>query len=89
MLSLVPMTRELRSSGFQLLSVPGVKTHAGTGALSVAVPMFWNSLSEHVKSSNSIVSSACEYLKVASTLTSGGRSAHLAYHVHKVTVKHT
>jgi len=46
----------LRSSDFHLLSVPGVKTHAGTRAFSVAVPTVWNSLSEHIKSSNSIVS---------------------------------
>ena len=55
MLSLAPKPRELRSSGFHLLSVPRVKTHAGTRAFSVAVPTLWNSLSEHVKSSNSIV----------------------------------
>ena len=48
--------RELRSSVFHLLSVPRVKTHAGTGAFSVAVATLWNSLSEHVKSPNSIVS---------------------------------
>ena len=39
--------RELRSSGFYLLSVPRIKTHAGTRAFSVAVPTLWNSLSEH------------------------------------------
>ena len=33
-----------------------VKLYAGTRAFSVAVPTLWNSLSEHVKSSNSIVS---------------------------------
>jgi len=48
--------RELRSSGFHVLSVPRVKTHTGTRAFSVAVPTLWNSLSEHVKSSNSMVS---------------------------------
>jgi len=36
-------------------SVPRVKTHAGTRAFSVAVPTLWNSLPEHVKSSNTIV----------------------------------
>ena len=56
MLSLAPKTRELHPSGFHLLSVPRVKTHAGTRAFSVAVPTLWNSLSEHVTSSNSIVS---------------------------------
>ena len=56
MLSLSPKPRELRSSSFHLLSVPRVKTHAGTHAFSVAVPTLWNSLSEHVKSSNRIIS---------------------------------
>jgi len=56
MLSLVPKPGELHSSGFQLLSVPRVKTHTGTHAFSVAVRTHWNSPSEHVKSSNSIVS---------------------------------
>jgi len=56
MLSLAPKPRELRSSDFHLLSVPRVKTHAGTRAFSVAVPTLWNSLSEHVMSSNNIVS---------------------------------
>ena len=37
MLSLSPKPRELRLSGFHLLSVPRVKTHAGTYAFSVAV----------------------------------------------------
>jgi len=55
MFSVATKFRELHSSGFQLLSVPRVKTHAGTRVL-VAVPNFWNLLSEHVKSSNSIVS---------------------------------
>ena len=54
--SLSPKPRELRSSGFHLFSVPRVETHAGIRAFSVAVPTLWNSLSEHVKSSNSIVS---------------------------------
>jgi len=56
MLSLAPKARELCSSGFQLLSVPRVKTHAGTSAFSVAVPTLWNSLAEHAESSNRIVS---------------------------------
>jgi len=50
-LSLAPKSRELH-----LLSIPRVKTHTGTLAFSVAVPTLWNSLSEHVKSSNSMVS---------------------------------
>jgi len=54
MLSLSLKLRELRSSGFHLLSVPRVKPHAGTRPLSVAVPTLWNSLSERVTSSNSI-----------------------------------
>jgi len=41
---LASIYREFSSSGFHLLSVPSVKTHAGTRAFS-----------EHVKSSNSIV----------------------------------
>jgi len=50
--------RTLHLSGFHFLSVPRVKTHAGTRVFSVVVPTLWNSLSEHVKSSTSIVSSA-------------------------------
>ena len=42
MLSLPPKLRDLRSSGFQLLSVPRDKTHAGTRGFSVAVPTLWN-----------------------------------------------
>jgi hypothetical protein len=53
MLYQAPKPRELRSSGFHLLSVPRVKTHAGTGASSVAVATLWNSAPEHV---NSIIS---------------------------------
>ena len=56
MLSLVSKPRQLRSSGFYLLSVPGVKTHARTRAFLVAVPTLWNLLPEHIKPSNSIVS---------------------------------
>jgi len=41
---------------FHLLFIPRVKTHAGTRAFSVDVPTLWNSLPEHVMSSNSIVS---------------------------------
>jgi len=48
MLSLAPKPRELRSSGFHLLSVRRVKSHTGTRAFSVAVPTRWNSLAEHV-----------------------------------------
>ena len=55
MLSLAHKPRELRLSGFHLLSVPRVKTGAGTHAFSVGVPTFWNSLSEHFKSSNTIL----------------------------------
>ena len=55
MLYLAPKPRELGSSGFHLLSVPRVKTNVETRAFSVAVLTLWNSLSEHVKSSNSIV----------------------------------
>ena len=58
MLSLAPKPRDLRSSGFHSLTVPRVKTHA----FSVAVPTLWNSLSEHVNSSNSTVS-FCLHLK--------------------------
>ena len=47
--------RQQRSSGFHL-SIPRVKTHAGTCAFSVAVPTLWNSLPEHFKSSNSLIS---------------------------------
>jgi len=62
MLSLLPKPRELHSSGFHLLSVLRVKTCAGTHAFSVAVPVRLNSLPEHVKSSNSMVS-FCHHLK--------------------------
>jgi len=48
--------RELHSSGFHLMSVPSIQTQTGTHAFSVVVPTLWNSLSEHVKSSSSIVS---------------------------------
>jgi len=37
-LSLAPKPRELHSSGFHLLSVPRVKTRAGTCVFSVAIP---------------------------------------------------
>jgi len=40
MLSLKPKPRELRSSGFHLFSVPGVKTHTGTRAFSVLSLLF-------------------------------------------------
>jgi len=56
MLYLTLKPRELRSSSFQLLSVLSVKSLAETRAFSVVVPTLRNSLSEHVKSSNSIVS---------------------------------
>ena len=62
MLPLAPKPRELRSSGFHLLSVPRVKTDAGTRPFSIVVPTVWNSLCEYVKSSNSIVS-FCHHLK--------------------------
>ena len=49
---------QMSTSGFHLLSVPRGQTHAGTAVFfSVAVPSLWNSLHEHVKSSNSMVSS--------------------------------
>ena len=54
-LSLAPKSRELHSSGFHL-SVPRIKTDTDSHAFSVSVPTLWNSLSEHVKPSNSIVS---------------------------------
>ena len=56
MFALAPKPRELTSSSFHLLSVPSVKTHIETRAFSVAVPTLWNTLPEHVESSNSIVS---------------------------------
>jgi len=56
MLSLALKHRELRSSAFHLLSVPRVNNHAGTHAFSVTVSSLWNSLHEHDKSSNIIVS---------------------------------
>ena len=56
-LSLTSKSRELRSSGFQLLSIPRVKTHAVTSVVfPVAFPTLCNSLPENVKSSNNIVS---------------------------------
>ena len=57
MLSLPSKPKELRSSGFHLSFVPRVTNHAGTRALSVAVPTLWNSLPEDVKTSDSIISS--------------------------------
>ena len=42
MLSLAPKAQKLRSSGFHLLSVARVKTHAGTRAFLVAVHTLWN-----------------------------------------------
>ena len=48
-LSLAPKPRELRSSGFHLLSVSKFKTHTKTRAFSIAVPTLWYSLTEHVK----------------------------------------
>ena len=57
MLHLAPKPRELRSSGFHLLSLPSVKTETGTRAISVALFTQWNSLAEHVKLSNNIFSS--------------------------------
>ena len=56
MLSPASKLRGLRSTGFHFLSVPTVKTHAGARDFSDAVPTLWNSLHEHVKSSNSIFS---------------------------------
>jgi len=55
-LSISLKPRELRSSGFHLSSVPRTKPHAGTRAFSVAIPTLWNSLHEHVRTSNNIVS---------------------------------
>ena len=54
MLSLAPKPRELRLSGFQLLSVPSVKTHTWNHAFSVVTS--WNTLTEHIKSSHTMVS---------------------------------
>jgi len=56
MLSLAPNSRRPSWFGFHLLSVPRVKTRAGTRTFSVAIPTLWNSLSEQVKSSYCIVS---------------------------------
>ena len=55
MLSLTPKPRGLRSSGFHLLAVPRVKTHAGTPAFSIAIPILWNSFPEHVKYSTPVL----------------------------------
>ena len=49
--------RELSSFGFYLLSLPKVISHGGViGDFSIADPTLMNSLTEHVTSSNSIVS---------------------------------
>ena len=42
--------RQLRSSNYNLLFVPSVKTNVGTRAFSVAAPTLWNSLPVCVKS---------------------------------------
>ena len=46
--------RQLRSSGSDLLSVPRVKTNAGTRVFSVATPTLWNSLHDSIKSARNI-----------------------------------
>ena len=46
----------LRSSGSHLLSVPRVKTNAGTRSFSVAAPTLWNSLPDSVKSARHLAS---------------------------------
>ena len=56
MLTPARQPRQLRSSGSDLLSVPRVKTNAGTRAFSVAAPTLWNSLPDSVKSARNIVS---------------------------------
>ena len=58
MFSIFPLAlkpRELHSSGFHSLSVPRIKTQAGTLTFSVALPTLWNSLPERVKPPNSII----------------------------------
>ena len=56
MLTPARQPRQLRSSGSGLLSVPRVKTNAGTRSFSVAAPTLWNSLPDSVKSARNIVS---------------------------------
>ena len=56
MLTPARQPRQLRSSGSGLLSVPRVKTNAGTRAFSVAAPTLWNSLPDSVKSARNIAS---------------------------------
>ena len=56
MLTPARQPRRLRSSGSDLLSVPRVKTNAGTQAFSVATPTLWNSLPDSVKSARNIAS---------------------------------
>ena len=56
MLTPARQPRQLRSSGSDLLSVPRVKTSAGTRAVSVAASTLWNSLPDSVKSARNIAS---------------------------------
>ena len=56
MLTPARQPRQLRSTGSGLLSVPRVKTNAGTRAFSVAAPTLWNSLPDSVKSARNIAS---------------------------------
>ncbi len=55
MLTPARQTRQLRSSSSKLLSVPRVKTKAGTRAFSAAAPTIWNSLPVNIKSAENIV----------------------------------
>ena len=59
MLTPARQPRQLRSSGSDLLSVPRVKTNAGTRAFSVAAPTLLNLLPDSVKSAGNIASFRC------------------------------
>ena len=56
MLTPARQPRQLRSSSACLLSVPRVKTNAGTRSFSVAAPTLWNSIPDSVKSAGNIAS---------------------------------
>ena len=59
--SLASNPRKLRSSGFHLLYVPRIETHAGTRAFSIiVVPTLWNSVPEQVIKSHSFFTSPFE-----------------------------
>ena len=49
--------RQLRSSNSYLLFVPIFKTNIGSGSFSVTAPTYWNSIPEHVKSTNTVMES--------------------------------